>query len=147
FTANLAMGGDGGVVSGTITSIGTPQGGAIFNDASLTVLNSTFTANQSIAGNGGNGGSANATVLVHLGLGGGIQNGAGRSLVVSGSTFADNQAIGGSNATAGTNDQAYVGDGSGGAIRSVGTATITDTTFEHNQSRGGNGNMGGSGGP
>src|SRR4029077_11373273 len=75
----------------------------------------------------------------------GLQNGAGRSLVLGGCTFADNQAIGGSNATAGTNDLAYVGGSAGGAFRSVGTATITDTTFEHNQSRGGNGNMGGSG--
>jgi hypothetical protein len=147
FAGNLAMGGDGGVVSGAVTSVGTSQGGAIFNDASLTVLNCTFTGNQAIAGNGGNGGSGTTTVLVDLGLGGGIQNGAGRSLLVSSSTFTDNQAVGGSNATAGTNDLAYVGDGSGGAIRSVGTATITDTTFEHNQSRGGNGNMGGSSGP
>jgi hypothetical protein len=145
FTANLAMGGDGGVVSGTITSIGTPQGGAIFNNAVLTVISSAFTGNQSVAGNGGNGGSANATVLVDLGLGGGIQNGAGGSLVLSGSTFTDDQAVGGSDATAGSNDLAYVGGSAGGGFRSVGTATISDTTFEHNQSRAGNGNMGGSG--
>jgi hypothetical protein len=51
-----------------------------------------------------------------------------------------------SNASAGTNDLAIVGVTGGGGLRNLGTATITDSTFEHNQSREGNGNMGGSGG-
>jgi hypothetical protein len=125
--------------------IGNGQGGAIFNDAGLTVVNSTFTGNQALAGNGGNGGSGTTLVLVDVAFGGGVRNGAGRSLLLSGSTFADNQAIGGSNATAGTNDQALTGNSSGGGVYNQGAATITDSTFEHNRNRGGNGNTGGSG--
>src|SRR5262249_33993545 len=51
FTDNQVIGGDGGVVDGAITAVGVGQGGAIFNDAGLTVVNSTFTGNRATAGN------------------------------------------------------------------------------------------------
>src|SRR5438445_624750 len=93
-------------------------------------------SNSLLSNNQAKGGSGTTPSSVDVGRGGGISNGAGRTLLLSASTFADNQAIGGSNSTAGTNDQASVGGGTGGGLDNAGAATITDSTFEHNQARG-----------
>src|SRR5262249_32372045 len=53
---NKAFGGSGGVVTNDQTTVGNADGGGIFNVGAggvLTVLNSTFTGNQAIAGSGG----------------------------------------------------------------------------------------------
>jgi hypothetical protein len=145
FNGNRAVGGDGGII-GAVNMVGFAHGGAIFNDATLTVEDSAFTRNQALAGSGGSGGNGSSVFyLVDVALGGGMHNAAGRSLVLSGTTFSGNQAIGGSDATGGTSGQGYIGLGAGGGLLNHGTAAIADSSFDHNEARGGSGDTGASG--
>src|SRR5262249_56298767 len=67
-------------------------------------------------------------------------------VVVSGCTVAGNQGIGGSNASGPSSDNSKIGTGFGGAlVFSAGVATITNSTFDHNEALGGSGTTGGSG--
>ncbi len=56
-----------------------------------------------------------------------------------------NQAIGGSNATVQTDVAGDVGSSDGGALFSEGYTTVSDSHFDHNDSLGGSGNVGGGG--
>jgi CSLREA domain-containing protein len=98
--------------------------GAIFNSATLTVNDSTF-SNNSTGGHGG-----------------GIYNGSSGTLTVSGSTFSGNRAyIGGgiynagtmtvSNSTFSDNSAAGIASG-GGGIANGGTLTVRNSTFSDN---------------
>ena len=80
---------------------------------------------------------------ISFGYGGGLLNFTG-TITVRGSTFRGNAAIGGSNATA-QFGRGHVGDGSGGGFINIngGTATVSDSIFDHNVALGGNGNVGG----
>jgi hypothetical protein len=144
FVYNRAVGADGGIVSGYFEN-GDAVGGGIYNDhgGMLTVLDSTFAANQAIAGNGGSGGKFAGGCLVDVAIGGGISNNdVGTTLVVSGSTFSYNLAVGGSNASGSTGGPGHVGTGAGGGVGNLGVATVTNSTFDHNQALGGSGNTG-----
>src|SRR5207245_7060864 len=64
------------------------------------------------------------------------------SLEVNNTTFRSNQAIGGNNAIGEAPNLVFVGTADGGAIfnDTGGQAVIRDSTIEHNQAIGGNGN-------
>jgi len=143
FIGNQAFGGDSGVVANNFRhAIGGAEGGAIHNDGHFTIMSSTFTGNQAIGGNGGSGGKGTSFYLIGFATGGAIFNHPSLAavLVIDGSTFTGNEAIGGSNATGGSSGQGTVGIASGGALLNLGVATVTNSTFDHNLARGGDGN-------
>jgi hypothetical protein len=136
FIGNQTIGGSGG--SGS--SIGFSRGGAIYNAiATLTVEQCTFIGNQAIAGSG-NTGRGNFAVA----FGGGIANTEEGNLFVDGSLFRANRAIGGSNNTvvSGSSLNDSPGTALGGGLFNGWVATVNNTTFEDNQTLGGNGNQG-----
>ncbi len=95
--------------NGSVTSF-FGEGGAIVNNGTLTVANSTLSGNQA---NGVGGGG---------GFGGAIYNNTG-TVTVTNSTFSTNQATGSGGAI-----------GNGGAIaNNLGTVTVTNSTFSANQ--------------
>src|SRR5262249_57954357 len=97
-----AVAGSGGVVSDENPFVGVALGGGISSGGDLTVEQSIFTGNKAIGGSGGNGGNGASLYVTDAGLGGGIsQSELSATVVVSGSTFADNQAIGGAPPTPG----------------------------------------------
>src|SRR5271170_6223643 len=102
--------------SATLGSTFGPAGGAIYNNGTLTVTNSTLSGNQvtNVSGFGS-------------GIGGAIYNNG--TLTVTDSTFSGNQATGGSQGSLGF----------GGAIFNAGTGTVTDSTFSGNQATVGGG--------
>src|SRR5262249_55233965 len=124
-------------------ALGEANGGAIHSEGrdSLTVLASTFIANQAIAGNGGRGIGA-SIFTVDVATGGAIANDEGLHFIVDGCTFSHNEAMGGSGASS---DSGNLGQAAGGAIVSEGVATITNSSFDHNLAQGGSGDTGGSG--
>jgi hypothetical protein len=101
-------------------------GGGVLNEGSATVRSCLFSGNAALGGGGGSffGGSE----------GGGIDNYGGATLMVSGSSFVNNQAVG----------LGFASFGIGGAIEnnaglsntSPSTATITDCVFTGNQAGG-----------
>ena len=128
----------------------TGSGGAILNDGTLTVANSTLSDNHAtgrivmfaFAGDGDGGAIFNNGTLTVTdstlsanqalganGFGGAIYNNG--TLTVTNSTFSANQATG------------ALGLGFGGAIRNDGTLTVTNSTFSGNQANAGVGAAGG----
>jgi len=107
--------------SATLGSTFGPAGGAIYNNGTLTVTNSTLSGNQvtNVSGFGS-------------GIGGAIYNNG--TLTVTDSTFSGNQATGGTGTPG--------GDGLGGAIFNVGTLTVTNSTFSGNQATAGSQGIG-----
>ncbi len=115
-----------------------PDGGAIFNATSTTLVGCTFTANRSIVSDGG----ILTSGFDFLGVAGGgaITNSFEATLTVVNSTFTGNQAIAGSGGSAGTvTGVADVDTGYGGAIENYPTATlsISGSTFAYNRAIGG----------
>jgi hypothetical protein len=108
----------GSVVGDPGESGGLAQGGAIFNQGTLTIMNCTFSANHATGGTG--------SLVGGAGGGGAIHNDAG-AVTISDSSFSTNQAIAG----------LVNGAGFGGAINGFGTMTITNTTFSSNSVTGG----------
>jgi hypothetical protein len=145
FLGNRAIGGDGGVVVGAqqFEVVGGGLGGAVRNAGVLTVESSVFDGNQAIGGNGGSAAPTARDYDISFGYGGGLFN-FGGTIIVRGSMFRGNAAIGGSNATA-LFGRGHVGDGSGGGFINLdnGTATVSDSTFDHNEALGGDSNAGG----
>jgi hypothetical protein len=130
------------------TDKGIANGGALHNEgaSTLTVENSTFIGNQAIAGNGAVAGTS--LFVLDSANGGAIandENADGGALVVRGCTFAYNQAVGGSDGSGNSSGFGYVGIGRGGGVSNLGVATVTDSTFDHNQALGGSGNTSGGG--
>jgi hypothetical protein len=143
FTGNMAIGSDGGVISTRDTQVGSGNGGAITSSgpgATLTVTNSSFTANQAIAGNGGNGGSGAGTYILDTAAGGAIICFNQVNVIIDQCKFSGNQVFGGSNAVNGTSGAGQLGLAFGGAVFNLSTATITCSTFDNNLAQGGNGN-------
>jgi CSLREA domain-containing protein len=98
------------------------SGGAIANEGTLTIANSTLSGNYATGGV-----SSSVTDVVPVtGSGGAIANDG--TLTIANSTFSANQAAGG-----GGDGYAY---GYGGAIANDGTVTITNSTFSANQAMG-----------
>ena len=134
FRDNRARGGDGRGLgqAGAISSAGTAAATAV-----VTVTRSIFTGNQALGGNGGGNG-----------FGGAINQGAYSHLTVTDSTFSGNLARGGNDGVGGSSSTEVLGQGVGGAIRSMGTGaivSITGSRFNNNQAVGGDNNAGGVG--
>ncbi len=119
-SGGVALGFDGAPGSG-----GAGQGGAVYNDGTLTLLDTTLTANQAIGGNGGAIGHGGG------GFGGAIYNDAGL-VSITNSTLAANQAVGGTGGTAGI--------AQGGAVFTrSGSVTIVNSTLANNTADAGGG--------
>jgi len=114
------------------------QGGAIRNGGTLTIANSTVSANQVTGSSGAGGAIYNIATLTitsstfssnqassSLAEGGAIWNAATGGVTITNSTFSQNQAAAGS------------GDGHGGAIFNQGLLVATNNTFYSNQATGG----------
>lgn len=142
FKGNVAEAGNGGI--GAFAALG--GGGAIVNDANLTVEGSSFCDNQALGGSD----SLSPTHNGHA-LGGGIMSGTltallgirSASLTVDDSTFSGNLAQGGNDnqvtdAVVPLSDAPDNGYG-GGILVYQGTAEITGTTVKRNQALGGTG--------
>jgi hypothetical protein len=146
FLGNQALGQDGDSLSGGGGALAETNGGAIHTGGQsfLTVEKCTFIGNQAIAGSGADASKATGVYVVDVATGGAIANDEGLHLVVDGCSFSFNQAIGGSNAIAGNNGAGRIGHAVGGAVQSSGSATVTNSTFDHNEALGGSNNTGGS---
>jgi hypothetical protein len=96
-------------------------GGAIDNEGTLSVANSTFSANHATGGAG--------TTIGGSGFGGAILNNG--TLTITNSTFSENQATGADTVSGGQG-----GDGVGGAIQNSGTLSVANSTFSANQATG-----------
>jgi hypothetical protein len=134
FTCNQAIGGSGNT-GGVLPGDGIGGGLASFSSVTTaTVTSCTFTGNSAIGGAGGAGQNGSD------GLGGGIANFRGASLIVSGCLFSGNQATGGDGG-AGANG----GNGFGGGLYNDGTSTLTisDSTISANVAEGGAAGSGG----
>jgi hypothetical protein len=144
FIGNQALGQDGDSLSGGKGALGVVNGGAIHTGGQsfLTVRNSTFIGNQAIAGSGADASKATGVFVVDAATGGAIANDEGLHLVVDGCSFSLNEAIGGSNVIAGNNGAGRIGHAVGGAVQTSGSATITNSTFDHNEALGGSNNTG-----
>jgi CSLREA domain-containing protein len=114
------------------------QGGAIYNNGTLTIANSTFSGNQVTGSNGAGGAIYNLAMLTitystfsgnqsssALAEGGALWNAGTGAVTITNSTFAQNQAAGGT------------GQGNGGAIFNQGFLVVTNNTFSGNQATGG----------
>jgi hypothetical protein len=137
FTGNQAIGGAGNT-GGVLPGDGIGGGFASYGSVTTaTVTGSTFTGNCATGGAGGAGQNGNA------GLGGGIANFRGSSLIVSDCTLTGNSATGGAGG-AGQDG----GDGLGGGLYNDGTSTLTVTlsTATGNSAIGGAAGSGGSAG-
>jgi hypothetical protein len=148
FMGNKVIGGNGGVLTGAMGSLGEANGGAIHSEgftgqpSTLVVEDSTFIGNEAVAGSGGSGGHGTGVYVVGAGTGGAIANDDGSVLAVDRCAFSSNLAVGGSNASGFTNNS-RVGHSIGGAVQNDGSATVTNSTFDHNEALGGNNNAGG----
>ncbi|MFN4258554.1 MAG: choice-of-anchor Q domain-containing protein [Gemmataceae bacterium] len=133
-TGGLAQGGDGGggFHGGGGGGGGAGLGGAIFNDGTLVIANSTFTANQAVGGAGGNGGEDNLD-----GGGGGGGGLAGNGSDATDSTGGSGGAGGGGAGANAGNFQVGAGGGFGGGGGGGGQGVL---------SHGGAGGFGGGGG-
>jgi phospholipase/lecithinase/hemolysin len=147
FTDNSAVGGAGG--SGQPGGDGIGGGLDISYSTTATVTSSTFSGNQALGGAGANAividtanGSSGAGIGSAVSVGTAVLFGTPdtSSLVLSGCTLTDNVAQGGAGRAGGNG-----GDGWGGGLAAVsGTATVGNSTLDHNKAVGGDG--GGSGG-
>jgi hypothetical protein len=152
FIDNRAVGASGGVITGNVNggTVGVANGGAIHSEgftgqpSTLMVKDSTFIGNEAIGGSGGSGGHGSSLSVVDGASGGGIANDDGSILVVDGCVFSSNRVIGGSNSR-GFTSNSRVGHSLGGAVQNDGTATVTNSTFDHNEALGGSNNTGGGG--
>jgi hypothetical protein len=129
---NLAR---GGLRPTSAFGVGFGEGGAIRNDATLTVSHSAFTGNQGIGGDGVPGVSGGN------GTAGAILNGFLGNSSISGCTLAGNVTIAG-----GGGSGAAGGAGGGGAILNVSTLVLTQSTLARNRTTGGAGGAGAAGG-
>lgn len=144
FTGNLARAGSRGI--GAFAAIG--GGGAILNDASLTVAGSSFRDNQAVGGDGSFSPSHNGHAL-----GGAIMSGSltalpiigavGADLTVIGSEFRHNQALGGNDNRIADpmppRSEAPNNGYGGGILVYQGSAAIRASTLTHNRAVGGAG--------
>jgi hypothetical protein len=101
------------------------QGGAIFNQGTLTLSHDVISSNQAQGATG------------QGSTGGGIANANGARLTIGDSLFSNNMAVGGDSG----------GGGQGGAIGNISNShlTVTDSNFAGNLAQGGNGGVAGSG--
>jgi hypothetical protein len=107
------------------------HGGAIFNQGSLTVNNSTLTNNDVQGGMGTFSGGPGW--YARPGIGAGIYMSAG-TLSINDSTLSDNRALGGNGTTSYGAYGGHAGSGYGGGLYIAGgTVSINNSTFDNNQ--------------
>src|SRR5262245_47969342 len=92
------------------------EGGAIWNQATATITDCTFTGNRALGGDGGR--VTGGAFIIGFANGGAIFNQTeGAHLTVVTTFFSGNEAIGGSDGSGGKGASAYfVGGASGGAV-------------------------------
>ncbi|HWW02860.1 MAG TPA: immunoglobulin domain-containing protein [Candidatus Acidoferrum sp.] len=148
----LGQGGNGGAGGS-----GAPAcGGAVYNGATMTAVNCTFTGNGVAGGNGaagGAGGSAAFPGVAGNGGTGGAASGAGiynaSNIVLLACTFSGNTSFGGNSAAGGTKSNGAGspgpngGDAVGAGLTSAFSGVGTNCTFFDNMVIGGNGGNGG----
>jgi hypothetical protein len=148
----LGQGGNGGAGGS-----GAPAwGGAVYNGATMTAVNCTFTGNGVAGGNGaagGAGGSAAFPGVAGNGGTGGAASGAGiynaSNIVLRACTFSGNTSFGGNSAAGGTKSNGAGspgpngGDAVGAGLTSAFSGVGTNCTFFDNMVIGGNGGNGG----
>jgi len=127
-------------------------GGTIFNnDGAVTIINSTFSGNSAVGGNGGNGMTDEG--MGGVGAGGAVFNYLG-VFTATNSTFSGNTGLGGNGGNAGCRTDGGTcgvngngGNGLGGALfNQNGTVTLTHNTIVSNTITGGSAGSGGTGG-
>jgi hypothetical protein len=138
FSYNQAIGGSNATGGTNVQQsfVGNALGGAmdILAPGSVAmVTNSTFDHNEARGGNDDTGTSGN--IATGMGIGGGISNTVGGTLIASGLTISHNQAVGGTGDTGGL----FVGVGLGGGLGNIyqSTSSISNSTIDHNQAIGG----------
>ncbi|MGI8855126.1 MAG: choice-of-anchor Q domain-containing protein [Thermomicrobiales bacterium] len=159
FTGNTATGSIGGP-GGTG---GSASGGAVSNGTgTLTLMNSTFAADQAIGGGGGTGGTGGTGGRNNVGGnggdggtggsggGGGVSNGG--TLTLTNSTFSADQSTGGIGGTGGSGGRNGNGGNGGnggagvaGAVFNTSSVTIVNATIAANSASGGGLGTGGTG--
>jgi hypothetical protein len=138
FTNNSALGGDGGNFNNGSGS--NAQGGSIYMaDGTLSIAGSRI---DSSAATGGDGGNVSQNGQTNGGFGGLAQGGGvwvgGGNANINKTTFESTTAKGGNSGTGG-NGSEPAGNAEGGAIYSLGTFTVTNSTFHLAGATGGNG--------
>jgi hypothetical protein len=138
FTANLALGGDGGNFNNGAGS--NAQGGSVYFEGGT--LNLEGSRIEASAANGGNGGNQNQNGQTNGGFGGTAQGGGvwvgGGTVTINNTTFEDTEANGGNSGTGG-NGANPGGSADGGGLYSLGNVTLTNPTFHSAEANGGDG--------
>jgi hypothetical protein len=116
------------------------SGGALALEAATTISDTTFSANAALGGNGGTSGFAGeaegGTIVIFGPIGGGLPG----TDTISGCAFVNNLAVAGSDSNSGPGQADPGVDESFGAgiFNFGGIINVSDTTFSHNTSIGGN---------
>lgn len=138
FTADSALGGDGGVFNNGAGS--NAKGGAIYFEGGT--LNINGSRIETSFAHGGNGGNQNQNGQTNGGFGGFAQGGGawvgGGTVTIDNTTFEDTEANGGNSGTGG-NGANPGGNADGGGLYSLGSVTLTNSTFHHAEANGGDG--------
>jgi hypothetical protein len=138
FTANTALGGNGGNFNnGNGSAV---KGGSIYLEGgTLSINGSRIEASLAVGGNGGNQDQNGQT---NGGFGGLAQGGGawvgGGTATINNTTFEDTEANGGNSGTGG-NGANPGGNGEGGGLYSLGNVTVTNSTFHLAEANGGDG--------
>lgn len=152
-TGGTGSGGAAGGAGGVGGAGGSATGGGIFNTGTLTILHSTFSNNQSIAGNGGAGGAGGSGTFSdgNGGAGGAGSSSSGGGLANTGTVFAVNSTItsnqstgglggaGGAGASSGSPGQQGNGNGGGFQQSGGGQLNLRNVTISSNAATRGNG--------
>ena len=138
FTANSALGGNGGIFNNAAGS--NAKGGSIyFEGGTLDLDGSRIEASRA---NGGNGGNQDQDGQTNGGFGGTAQGGGvwvgGGTVTINNTTFEDAEANGGNSGTGG-NGANPGGGADGGGLYSLGNVTVTNSTFHLAEANGGDG--------
>jgi hypothetical protein len=138
FTDNKCVGGNNGVQA----YVGEAIGGAAEIGALATIRGSAFSGNEAVGGSDGNSGTGAVDPGVDESFGGAISTAYEGDLLVSATTFTNNEAIGGNDAVATGSDIVEAGVAEGGTVCNEGgsTAVFSKCTFTGNEAVGGNGN-------
>jgi hypothetical protein len=128
-TGNAATGGNGGNFNGGNGSAA--RGGSIYFEGGT--LNITGSRVDTSAANGGNGGSVSQDGMENGGFGGlaqggGVWLGSGGTATINNTTFESTAANGGHSGTGG-NSSGSGGEADGGGIYSLGSVTVSNSTF------------------
>jgi hypothetical protein len=138
FSGNAALGGNGGNFNNGAGS--NAMGGSVYFESGT--LSITLSKIENSNATGGNGGNQDQNGQTNGGFGGTVQGGGlwvgAATATVDQTTFENANATGGNSGTGG-NGANPGGNADGGGIYSVGTLTVTNSTFHANAATGGDG--------